>query len=459
MKKLDDEKRDGIWAHYDKNAFAPVYMGKFDFVVGNPPWIRWGYLSAEYRERTLSLWHNYGLFSLKGHETRLGAGEKDFSMLFTYACADRYLADKGRLSFVITGEVFKLKGAGEGFRRFRIGQSGPDLKALWMEDMIELQPFQAANKTTIFAIEKGSPTKYPVPTVEWKRNEGVGKIPPESTLESVEKLTTRYRHEADPIESNKRVSSWQTGSRSELRRMSALKGANTYKAHLGARVEPYGIFWLNLIDVRPDGMVVVENQHDRGKTNIKHVRTAIELSLVFPAVAGGDLLRYGIKSHFYALIAQDPESRQGYEEDWLSENNPLTHAYLSQFKNELIARAAYQKYFIREIKKAGKVVKRIPREGRILPPCEKGRIAFAFGCEIRRKAYDSWSHHGAEPRGLCLGGCGVHSFRGERDQDVYALQACILRWRSGLYCRMRGKFRRQRARNTESGPKKGGIIP
>ncbi|MBN2438968.1 MAG: N-6 DNA methylase, partial [Deltaproteobacteria bacterium] len=75
IKQLDDEHRDGIWAHYIKNAFAPVYVGRFDYVVGNPPWIRWGYLADEYRSLTLKLWRNYGLFSLKGHETRLGAGE------------------------------------------------------------------------------------------------------------------------------------------------------------------------------------------------------------------------------------------------------------------------------------------------------------------------------------------------------------------------------------------------
>jgi len=360
IKKLDDENRDGIWAHYIKNAFAPVYMGKFDFVVGNPPWIRWGYLSAEYRARTLKLWHDYGLFSLKGHQTRLGAGEKDFSMLFTYASADRYLQDKGRLAFVITGEVFKSKGAGEGFRRFKIGASGPDLGVLWMEDMVDLRPFQAANKTTIFALEKGKATKYPVAAVEWKRKKGVGRISAHASLEHVLEVTVRQRQDAVPVQPGKNVSSWQTGSRSNLRELAALKGNNAYKAFIGARMEPYGIFWLNLIEVRPDGLLVIENQHDRGKSAIKQVRSAVEADLVYPAVAGGNLRRYGIASYFYALIVQDPATRQGFEEDWMAENNPLTHAYLLQFEKELVARAAYQKYFVREVKKGAKVVRRIP---------------------------------------------------------------------------------------------------
>ena len=109
--------RNGIWARFLKNVFAPMTARKFDFVVGNPPWIRWGYLSQEYRKATLEMWQNYGLFSLKGHAARLGGGEKDFSMLFTYAAADHYLARAGKLGFLITQEVFKSKGAGEGFSK------------------------------------------------------------------------------------------------------------------------------------------------------------------------------------------------------------------------------------------------------------------------------------------------------------------------------------------------------
>ena len=95
MLDLQRQNKNGIWARLLKNVFAPLIAGKFDFVVGNPPWIRWGYLSDDYRRATLEMWKQYGLFSLKGSAARLGSGEKDFSMLFTYAAADYYLADGG----------------------------------------------------------------------------------------------------------------------------------------------------------------------------------------------------------------------------------------------------------------------------------------------------------------------------------------------------------------------------
>jgi hypothetical protein len=96
---LERDGINGIWARFLKNVFAPMAADKFDFVLGNPPWIRWGYLSQEYRRLTLPMWKEYGLFSLKGHAARLGGGEKDFSMLFTYAVADHYLKRNGKLGF------------------------------------------------------------------------------------------------------------------------------------------------------------------------------------------------------------------------------------------------------------------------------------------------------------------------------------------------------------------------
>jgi hypothetical protein len=139
-----------------------------------------------------------------------------------------------------------------------------------------------------------------------------------------------------------------------------MKGGNPYKAYLGARAEPYGVFWLRIKDVRPDGLLVVENMIERGKRDIPSTSTAIEKDLVYPSVSGGDIVRFGIKSQFYVLIAQDPTERKGYEEIWLSTHLPLTFAYLIHFKEILTKRAAYQKYFYREIKKNDKVIKREP---------------------------------------------------------------------------------------------------
>jgi len=188
-----------------------------------------------------------------------------------------------------------------------------------------------------------------VPVEEWKREAGIGRIPTEWTLAQVRAKTSRKKLKAVPVDPRRAVSSWQTATSEDIEMSAKLKGRNPYQARLGARVEPYGVFWLKFIEMRPDGLVVVENQHDRGKRKVRHVSDAIETDLIYPAVAGGDIVKYGTASCFPVLISQDPASRKGYDEDWMQQHVPLTYAYLKQFENVLNARAAYKKYFHREV--------------------------------------------------------------------------------------------------------------
>ncbi len=54
--KLEKEGKKIIWTRLLKNSFAPLLMGKIDFVVGNLPWVNWESLPEYYREDTKKLW-------------------------------------------------------------------------------------------------------------------------------------------------------------------------------------------------------------------------------------------------------------------------------------------------------------------------------------------------------------------------------------------------------------------
>src|SRR3990170_7605041 len=339
--ELEKQGKNGIWARFLKNAFAPMIAGKFDFVVGNPPWIRWGYLSQEYRKATLPLWQNYGLFSLKGHAARLGGGEKDFSMLFTYASVDYYLKKNAKLGFLITQEVFKSKGGGEGFRRFRLGEKDM-FKVLKADDLVTVQPFEgAANKTAAIIIKKGEATTYPVPYTLWTRKKGVGKIPTDALLENVLPLLQKKKLLAQPI--GKPTGSWQTISEKQ-KGLGAIEGKNAYQARRGASTEPYGVFWLEIKQVLSNGNLVVCNLTERGKRRIQQVSETIESDLVFPAVSGADIKRWCAEPKINVLVSQDSKKRTGHPETIMKSRYPRTYGYLLRFKQELLDRAAYKKY-------------------------------------------------------------------------------------------------------------------
>lgn len=344
IQDLERKGRNGLWIRILKNAFAPVFAGKFDYVVGNPPWVNWESLSSDYCKATVKLWQDYGLFSLKGHAARLGGGKKDLAMLMLYSAADNYLRISGRLAFVITQTVFKTKGAGDGFRSFRLGERG-SLKVLKAHDMTELQPFEGAtNRTAMVVVQKGEPTSYPVPYTMWRKAKA-GRIAGDRSLSWVLEHTMTSKLAAQPIDVSEPRSPWITVADVALKALKKAIGPSPYRAYAGACTWANGVFWLRIVERRSDGLLVVENVHDEGKLTVPRVQVEIEPDLVYPLVRGRDVERWRAEPSLHILVSQDPKTRTGYEESWLKVNLPHTYAYLRRFKTLLKGRSGYQKYF------------------------------------------------------------------------------------------------------------------
>ena len=355
---LQEEDRNGIWARIVKNQFAPVFKvaeGGFDYVVGNPPWINWESLPDEYRESTKAIWQRYGLFTLKGWRARMGGGKKDLAMLFAYVGLDRYAKENGKLGFVITQTVFKTKGAGEGFRRFRLGASGEAFKVERVHDLVEIKPFAgAANRTAVFRAVKGARTEYPVPYIVWRKNKGA-RVTEDMSLEQVKQATGREEQEGRPIALKMRPdgtiaegwgSPWATGTREVVQRVEGLSGRSRYKARAGCCTWLNGVYWVQILERYADGTVLVENLHDVGKKKVERLPPQrIEGDLVYPLLRGRDVSRWRAEPSAHILMVQDPEKRVGYGESWMRRSHPLAYEYLKRFEEELRLRSGYKKYF------------------------------------------------------------------------------------------------------------------
>jgi len=293
--------------------------------------VRWDYLDQNYREATRPLWERYGLFSLKGFAARLGGGKKDLSMLFTYAAADRYLRSGGVLAFVITQEVFQSKGAGEGFRRFRLGNEGPLLGVRAVHDFVRVRPFKdAANKTAAIFLTKGAATVYPVPYHLWERD--------------AEGRPSRRRMEARPL--GGAAGPWQILAEGE-EQLPRMAGGNPYKAVLGVNANPYGVFWMEVRKALAGGLAEVRNLPEMGKRPIAPATARIEAERLYPALRGADIRRWGAVPAIHVLLVQDPAQGRGYPETVMEERWPHTLDYLRGFRGELMARALYKKYHAR----------------------------------------------------------------------------------------------------------------
>jgi hypothetical protein len=287
------------------------------------------------------LWQQYGLFTLSGADARHGGGKKDLAMLMLYSAADRYLKDGGRLGLVITQSVFQTKGAGDGFRRFRLGRDGPCLRVLRVNDLAHFQPFSpAANWTATITLEKGSPTVYPVPYTRWTRPVGVSAGKQTVLADAVE----RREYSAEPIDPKRSTSPWfirPPGLRVPLGR---LIGPSDYRAHLGANTGgANGVYWLRLVGPAKGG-IRVRNLPGKGKTEVPQVEATIEPDLLYPLLRWRDVSRFNAVDKGHLLLVQDIQTRRGIDEPVLRRRYPQTYQYLRQFRPQLAARAAYRRY-------------------------------------------------------------------------------------------------------------------
>lgn len=338
--KLQNLERQGvnsIWARIIKNAFAPLFVGRFDYVAGNPPWVNWEHLPEQYRGHMKPLWLSYGLFPHGGMDTILGKGKKDISMIMTYVAMDKYLKKTSKLGFVITQSVFKTSGAGQGFRRFRLGEKGTPLQVLHVDDMVELNPFEgASNRTSLVIIRKGNATKYPMPSYLYWKKAARGRIPVEATLREVRQMTEVKQFVAEPVDENDLTSPWITGRSRALRAVRRIIGKSDYVAHEGVNSGgANAVYWVDIVAERSDGLVVISNITKGAKRKVDSTQAAIEPDLLYPLLRGRDVKRWRAEPSAHIIMAQDPVRRRGIEEAEMKDRYPKTYLYLKRFEDLL----------------------------------------------------------------------------------------------------------------------------
>lgn len=333
---LERQGINGIWARIIKNAFAPLFVGEFDYIVGNPPWVNWEHLPEQYRLETKPLWVFYGLFPHGGMDTILGKGKKDISMIMTYVAMDKYLKRNGKLGFLITQSIFKTAGAGQGFRRFQLGDREP-IQVIYVDDMVELKPFEGVgNRTSIIILQKGRKTKYPVPYNYWvKRVKGIG-IKDDLQLEEVTKIATYKQFYAEPVDENDPTSPWITGRPKAIKAVKKVLGKSDYVAHAGCYSGgANAVYWVEIVGKRPDGLVIISNITEGAKKKVESIQAAIEPDLLYPLLRGRDVKRWKAEPSAYIIMVQDPIKRRGIDEDEMKTKYPKTYMYLKRFEEVL----------------------------------------------------------------------------------------------------------------------------
>jgi Eco57I restriction-modification methylase len=341
--RLDKENKNGIWARMIKNNFAPLFVGRFDFVAGNPPWVAWNNLPAEYREQSKPIWRKYGFFTQKGYRALVPAGPLEFSALFVFACADSYLKDSKQLGFVITQTIFKSKGAGEGFRRFRL-PSGVTLRPKIVHDLSALKPFDATNRTAVLILERGGKPQMSVPYIVWRPAKDASADVRDLAIEVVPKVVIREECSATPVNPENQSSPWRVTCPSEGD-VSQMRGAAQYRARSGIHTHgANAIFWLERVKQVRAGVSLYRNVTERAKKKVMEKTVPLEDALVYPLLRERDTDRWSATPALCVLLTHSESTNK----------NPIpiqemrrsyihTFEYLEAFRSELKDRSMMEK--------------------------------------------------------------------------------------------------------------------
>ncbi len=358
LASLHRQGLDGIWARILQNAFMPLFIGRFDFVAGNPPWVNWESLPAQYKRQVAPLWEQHQLFPHRGFRAILGGSKDDVSVLMSYVALEELCEPDGTLGFLITQSVFKATGGGQGFRRFRLGDGTP-IEIVRAEDMSDFQPFEGAtNRTAAFYARKGRETSYPVQYTVWQKVVR-GAIEPSMPLTEVRARLRRLDYRAIPVDPNDATSAWLTGRAAAIASVQHLCKPSSLTPRKGIFASVNGVFWVTPVHERPDGVLVAQNYVQGARRAVRQLMADLEPELVFPMLRGRDVRRWSARPSLHIIVTHRREAGlAAIPEREMQTAYPRTWAYLKQFESELKTSGLFKRYFMR--KQQGRTVETGP---------------------------------------------------------------------------------------------------
>jgi len=341
LKSLHADGLDGIWARILQNAFMPLFLGRFDIVAGNPPWIFWNSLPPVYRDAVRVLMgRRYGLISLTASTMKqLGQAGKDISALFVYIGADFFLREHGRLGYVVTQSLFQSTASNE-FRAFRV-PNGPLFSVRRVDDLVKIAPFTTAtNRTACLFLERDNPTSYPVMYCKWRKDVPFDRE--DSTLAEVLEACTIEVLDARPA--SEPTSFWVV-DRGDAPAADMLPPSMIFEVRRGVETNLEGAYRVIIAGHLPEGCALVRNDRSRIKRHVPEVTAKVEYDLLYPYASGESVSRWRcVPAGFYVIPHTSSTGMKPLSLQTMQRSYPLTFRYLKSFEDILKTRPLHLRW-------------------------------------------------------------------------------------------------------------------
>lgn len=154
LKKVKEAGRDSIWKFIVQNLYKPYFLaGKFDYIVGNPPWFTYSSIkNEEYQNILNALAEKYNVKPAKV----ANFPHLEIAAIFLSYCSNYFLKDEGRLAFVLPRSFFSA----DHHDNTRSGEAkGFKLADIW--DLQNVQPLFRIPSCVLFAEKNKGTRKIP----------------------------------------------------------------------------------------------------------------------------------------------------------------------------------------------------------------------------------------------------------------------------------------------------------
>lgn len=365
MSRLHREGRDEVWAHIIENRFAPVFVEKFDLVIGNPPWVSWTRLPEIWRRRAESVWRTYGLWEQPeepGAPSPKSLPTSDIAALVTAVALERYLREEGILAFVVPKALVQADPGNRAFRQYHLRSREADVEAiartvdvafalLRVDDFSSVKPFSpdAANEPIVLIAQRDRQARFPIPGRRWFRRAAGLQIEPSSdwlrikhetlTSERVIWIPVNPEFQPSPL-------AWWRENETPL---AASPNFYTFGKGLDTR-GANGIYFVELREPAPRaGQIRIANLPKEGRhpevRRMGERLATVDADLIVPLVRGRDVRRFRAQPSGYILLPYDPSNRASVLDfDTLYTRYRSTYLFLNNFRQILLNRSPYMSF-------------------------------------------------------------------------------------------------------------------
>lgn len=320
---LSLEGRNGVWARLIENAFAPVFAGTFDIVVGNPPWLTWTKLPQTWRDQSEPIWRRLGLWFVPNEEgDSFSLQSADIATLVFAVALARYARDGAIIGLLTPSALISADPGGRAFRQFHLRPASRDkdaypdtnvpFRALWVDDWSKVTPFapDAANKPIFLVTKKAEHQTGETPASVWSRAKGSRMN--RSSWRLARLSLVEDRGSFAPIDPKTRTSAWRF--QDDNKPLLIEGGSNDYSFGKGLDTRgANGIYFVSVSRPLPAqgtkaaSVQIVNNPEEGRNKSIAAQKGTVESKLIYPLLRGRDVQHWKAVPVSYIALPHDPD--------------------------------------------------------------------------------------------------------------------------------------------------------